>query len=120
MIIFWLAPTYKSIIRNIQAHQELKNIKNILRWINIDDIPYGLILDPYIEGEEWCDIPGYEGYFQGSSLGRLRSLDRFITCKNGATHFYKGRIIKQSCNKLGYFRAELNKNNTVKNGKFIS
>lgn len=26
--------------------------------------------------EEWRDIPGYEGSYQASSLGRIRSLDR--------------------------------------------
>lgn len=27
-------------------------------------------------GEEWRDIPGYEGFYQASSLGKIRSLDR--------------------------------------------
>lgn len=29
--------------------------------------------------EEWRDIPGYEGYYQASSYGRVRSLDRVVT-----------------------------------------
>lgn len=28
--------------------------------------------------EEWRDIPGYRGYYQVSSLGRVRSVDRTI------------------------------------------
>lgn len=33
--------------------------------------------------EEWRAIPGYEGYFEVSTLGRVRSLDRTVERKNG-------------------------------------
>lgn len=48
-----------------------------------------------IDNEEWRDIPGYEGYYQASSLGRIRSLDREITQVNrwGSTTTY----LKQGC-----------------------
>lgn len=29
--------------------------------------------------EEWRDIPGFEGAYQVSDLGRVRSLDRVVT-----------------------------------------
>ena len=32
--------------------------------------------------EIWKDIEGYEGKYQVSNLGRVRSLDRIITCQN--------------------------------------
>lgn len=32
-----------------------------------------------MEEEIWKDIPGYEGYYQASSLGRIRSVDRTVT-----------------------------------------
>ena len=32
-----------------------------------------------IPGEFWRDIPGYEGSYQVSSLGRVRSLPRVIS-----------------------------------------
>lgn len=43
-----------------------------------------------MQDEEWRDIPGYEGYYQASSLGRIRSLDREITQENrwGSTTTY--------------------------------
>ena len=47
--------------------------------------------------EEWRDIPGYEGQYQASSLGRIRSLDRTITYRKGyAEHrvFYPGKVLK--------------------------
>ena len=33
--------------------------------------------------EEWRDIPDYEGYYQASNLGRIKSLERIIHRKNG-------------------------------------
>ncbi len=33
-----------------------------------------------MSGEEWRPIPGWEGLYEVSNLGRVRSLDRFIEC----------------------------------------
>ena len=41
--------------------------------------------------EIWKDIEGYEGIYQVSSFGRVRSLDRYI---QPYTHFCRGRILK--------------------------
>ena len=43
-------------------------------------------------GEIWKDIPNYEGYYQASNLGRIKSLDRTVTYSDGRRRFYKGRI----------------------------
>ena len=42
--------------------------------------------------EEWKDIPGYEGIYQASSFGRIKSLDR----RSGGMRNYKlrGRLLK--------------------------
>ncbi|HHX61321.1 MAG TPA: hypothetical protein GX707_11520 [Epulopiscium sp.] len=61
--------------------------------------------------EVWRDVPGYEGYYQVSSLGRVRSLDRTVTTKHGVERFYKGRIIKGNVNGDGYRQTTLKKNN---------
>ena len=58
--------------------------------------------------EVWKDIPGYEGYYQASSLGRVRSLDRTVIYKNGREYFYKGRLIG-GCVLNGYRRVLLSK-----------
>ncbi len=44
--------------------------------------------------ERWLPIPGYEGYYEASSLGRIRSLDREITCKNGVVKRRRGVILR--------------------------
>ena len=49
--------------------------------------------------EVWKDIPGYEGYYQVSNLGRVKSLAR----KNNMGHHLKEKILKPSFNK-GYPR----------------
>lgn len=57
--------------------------------------------------EEWRDIPNYEGYYQASNLGRVRSLDRTVICSDGRERFYKGRVIEGVLNKDGYRQASL-------------
>lgn len=60
--------------------------------------------------EIWKDVPGYEGYYQGSNLGRVRSVDRNIVYSNGISHFYKGSIINGSHNR-GYKYVSFSRNN---------
>ena len=40
--------------------------------------------------EIWKHIPNYEGYYQASNLGMVRSLDRTVITSNGQKKFYKG------------------------------
>lgn len=43
--------------------------------------------------ELWKDVVGYEGFYQVSNMGRVRSLDRFIVAKDGTKREYKGRLL---------------------------
>lgn len=52
--------------------------------------------------EIWKDIKGWEGYYQVSNLGNVRSLDRAITQSNGKVVVWKGRLLRQRKNELGY------------------
>lgn len=45
--------------------------------------------------EIWKDIEGYEGLYQVSSEGRVRSLDMVVRHNYGGTALKKGRILKQ-------------------------
>lgn len=44
-----------------------------------------------IVNEEWRDVSGFEGYYQASSLGRVRSVDRRVPDRN---RFVVGRVLK--------------------------
>ena len=46
--------------------------------------------------EQWKDIAGYKGYYQISNYGHVRSLDRYISDKNGKVRFLKGQDMKLS------------------------
>ena len=56
--------------------------------------------------EIWKDVKGFEGRYQVSNMGRVRSLDRWIKHKH--PYFIKGMILKNSMNKgKGYLRVSL-------------
>lgn len=44
--------------------------------------------------EVWKDIPGWEGIYQISTKGRVRSLDRYVELPNGALRRHNGRLRK--------------------------
>lgn len=52
--------------------------------------------------EIWKDIPEYEGYYQASNCGRIKSVDRIIIYKSGASRFFRGKILKPSRDSDGY------------------
>lgn len=49
--------------------------------------------------EEWRDVKGYEGAYQVSNCGRVRSLDRRVRCGHNASRLVKGRVLKPAGNK---------------------
>jgi DNA-binding XRE family transcriptional regulator len=53
------------------------------------------------EEEEWRAVVGYEGLYEVSSLGRVRSLDRVIERRSGPAR-YKGRVLSQGLDQAGY------------------
>jgi hypothetical protein len=46
------------------------------------------------EIEVWKDIPEYEGHYQISNLGKVRSLDRVVIFRLNRKRFFKGMILK--------------------------
>ena len=66
-----------------------------------------------MEEEIWVDICGYEGLYQVSNRGRVRSLDREIYKNNNVKQFSKSFILKFEKNK-GYNYVHLFKNGVRK------
>lgn len=56
--------------------------------------------------EVWKSIPGYEGFYEVSSLGRVRSLDRELPF-NGKTRKHYGRILSPNRSIAGYLSVQL-------------
>ncbi len=69
-----------------------------------------LILEESKIKEIWKDINGYEGFYQVSNLGRIKSLDRYICKSNGVIQFKKGKIKVPKLNSDGYNVIALSKN----------
>lgn len=64
------------------------------------------------QAEQWRPIPGYEGSYEVSDQGRVRSLDRLIIYSNGDRHHTKGRIKSASDNGNGYLTVTLSRHNS--------
>lgn len=69
----------------------------------------GMKIENYLF-EEWRDINGYEGMYQVSNYGRVRSLAR----KTGNQYGKNTRILKQKKQKLGYMSVGLYKDGKQK------
>jgi len=59
--------------------------------------------------EKWKDIPGYEGFYQVSNMGNIKSVDRRVS--DG--RLLKGRNIKPWRHTEGYRMVSLSKNGKV-------
>lgn len=57
--------------------------------------------------EVWKDIQGFEGFYQVSNLGNVKSVARVQENKKGVTVHYKSKELKPSPNSSGYLRVEL-------------
>ena len=64
--------------------------------------------------EYWKDILGYEGYYQVSNYGRVRSLDRIVNHWKGGKQHKKGCIMKLKKNRRNYYYVHLAKCGTKK------
>ncbi|TDT31087.1 NUMOD4 motif-containing HNH endonuclease [Naumannella halotolerans] len=52
--------------------------------------------------EQWRPVVGYEGYYEVSDQGRIRSLDRYVNSRYGTRRLIRGRTLKQATTPKGY------------------
>lgn len=71
--------------------------------LSLEDLP----------NEFWRDVVGYEGIYQVSNLGRVKSLDRYAEYPN-YTKRINGRIMSQQDNSKGYLIVNLSLNGLTK------
>ena len=64
--------------------------------------------------ELWKDIPGFEGWYQASNIGRIRSLDRYVNYKSSGQAIRKGKILSPKTSNKGYKEVTL-----IKNGQYF-
>ena len=62
-----------------------------------------------IVNEEWRDVLGFEGFYQVSNLGRVRSVDRVIDAGLGRKKFIPSRMVTQKLRAEGYLFVSLSK-----------
>ena len=51
--------------------------------------------------EQWKPVRGYEGIYEVSSHGRVRSVDRTVTCSDGHVRSHKGKVLSACLSKRG-------------------
>lgn len=61
------------------------------------------------EKEVWKPVRGYEGLYEVSNEGRVRSINRNVKRKDGRSIFYKGVILKSQETNRGYLSVGLSK-----------
>lgn len=52
--------------------------------------------------EEWRPVVGYEGLYEVSDLGNVRSLDRYCLGKDGRAELHHGKVLSNTPGKWGY------------------
>lgn len=70
-----------------------------------------------MEKEIWKQIAGYEGSYEVSNFGRVRSFPKNLSLKNGGYHYVTTRILKQSPDGKGYLMVWFYKNKKRKTMK---
>ena len=67
--------------------------------------------------ETWKPVVGFEGAYDVSDMGRIRSLDRVILDRNGIEKPIKGRILSPSKDSRGYRYVRMNSTPSIRDAR---
>ena len=73
--------------------------------------------------ENWKQVPGFEGIYEVSDHGNIRSIDRVVSYKDGRTRRFKGKLLAPRVNEDGYLQVQLSvkdKPKTVKIHRIVA
>ena len=82
------------------------NKEEILQKLKQDTYKSAINGEPNTK-EVWKDIKGYEGLYQVSNMGRVKTLAHVTICKNGIMLPVKERILEPGKKRNGYLRVDL-------------
>jgi hypothetical protein len=75
------------------------------RWYRTGDPHYIQVSD--LPGETWVPVPQWEGYYEVSNRGRVRSLDRTVTCQSGQLRPLRGCVLSPGVHPAGHLLVNL-------------
>ncbi len=108
----------QAFIKNDGQFKDVIHIDGDITNNRADNLMWGAINAVHVYDssahEEWRDVVGYEGLYQVSSVGRVKSLSSPITSANGDVRITNERIMKQTLNAYGYPQLTLHKNGDSK------
>lgn len=88
---------HEVLMRNFSSKTKVFKIevKKVFRHFRYKHMLYKAneLIATSIEKELWRNIPNYEGLYQASNLGRIRSLERVVETKNGKKVAFPGKIM---------------------------
>ena len=58
-------------------------------WLSLDPLP----------GEKWDSVPGFDGCYEASDHGRIKSVERYVRCAHGSQRIVRPRILRPAVNK---------------------
>lgn len=64
--------------------------------------------------ERWLPVVGYEGYYEVSDRGRVRSVDRVVEYRDGRVRRYAGVALKQAANPQGHMQVRLSRRSSTR------
>ena len=73
--------------------------------------------------EEWRPIEGYEGLYEVSNTGRVRSLDMYVKSRYGNYRLHKGKVLSPAKDTNGYLTVILScngKHNSIRVHRLVA